>query len=232
MAASVRPRFLGRRWAVVLALVVVGAVIGAIFTAAQDTVYRAEATVVPSPANGVLNPAVAGDLEATARTVAEVAESDAVLAAVLRNAPALAEDVADLSGRIVATVPVETGVVRISAEAGTGADARRLAAVTAASLIQTVAALARRTPGTDDVQLAALGAPAVADQISPTPLANVLIGAASGLLLGLLLVLLLPERSREAQGPWTPTRAASDPRDGGTTTEARPVRYERVARRR
>lgn len=191
--------FVNRRVLIVAALVLIGIAAGGIATVAQDTLYQAEASIVPSAATGLLDPAVGGDdIQTSARTVAELATSDAVLAAMLEAVPGAAKDVDELAGRVSARVPQDTALIEMTAQAPTAEDAQSLAQGGAEALVAAVGGLRGDAPAAGDLRLAVLPPSGEAHQVSPTPVLNLAVGAAAGLLAGLFITLLLPAARRQS----------------------------------
>lgn len=188
-----------RAFLIVAALVVTGIVVGGIATIAQDTLYEAETSIVPSAATGLLDPAVGGDdIQTSARTVAQLATSDAVLAAMLQSAPGTADGVDQLTGRVSAKVPQDTALIELTVRAPTAEDARTLAQSGAEALVAAVGGLRGDAPAAGDLRLAILPPSGEAHRVSPTPFLNLAVGAAAGLLAGLFITLLLPAAWRQS----------------------------------
>ena len=183
-----------RRIALVVGCVLAGLAAGGIWTLLQSDRYRADARVLVKPAN----PAV--------QTLAESSLIASNVAQTLRLAspPHISAE----SGR--------GGVLTISVEAGGRERARQIDAEAVVILTQRAP---QRFAGTS---VTVLDPAHVAEQTSPTPRRNLLIGGLAGLVVGLILTAALGRRSTPAPAP-----PAVDPE----VEQRLETRIDRVARR-
>ncbi len=199
-------------WRVVALGIVVGGLIGLLATLIQTDRYRAEGSVVVSPAR-FLDPDGTDALPALTDTVVELSSREAVLRP---TGEAYVAAVADRSTRVRRSQQATlvwlrlntqarrvgtSSVIEMSASGATAGDARDLARAFVASLDTFVrnartGEVVSSDRGPVGVGLVVLGPGELTGQVSPTPLRNLFLGVNAGLLVGVLLALAAASRRR------------------------------------
>ena len=177
--------------------VAVGLLVAVVVTLLQDSTYRADASIVVARAGRP--PGSDPGLERAAEAAAELFDSRAVAASVIRNL-GLDETPSDLVERLDVDAQAGSSLLRISAEAPSAEQARRLAQE--ASEVATVLFNDRFGPQT----VAAIWEPASADpeRVAPKPSRNLALGALLGALAGLAVVLARAFRPARPPAPPPP----------------------------
>jgi non-specific protein-tyrosine kinase len=177
--------------------VAVGLLVAVVVTLLQDSAYRADASIVVARAGRP--PGSDPGLERAAEAAAELFDSRAVAASVIRNLE-LDETPSGLVERLDVDAQAGSSLLRISAEAPSAEQARRIAQE--ASEVATVLFNDRFGPRT----VAAIWEPASADpeRVAPKPSRNLALGALLGALAGLAVVL-----ARAFRPPAPPPPAAA-----------------------
>jgi capsular polysaccharide biosynthesis protein len=222
-------RVLRDGWPAVILLTLLGIGAGVGTTLRQPTQYESKATLVASSSSGFLNPEFAGGFAQVAATVTRLAGSAAVLRGASVQYLASALDPATharrqrqtsldwMSSHLQAQQVADSGIVELSGQADTQADARDLTNAGASSLERTIAAATaatlpkpaprtRRTntaPSTVVPTSAAIRSFQTRDngKVSPTPTRNVLLGGNVGLALGIVAGLALGATRRRVRRP-------------------------------
>lgn len=206
---------LRRAWRIVVAAALVGAAAGLLATATQVPRYRAEGSVVVSPAR-FLDPVGTDALPALSDTIVELASSEAVLAPTASGYVLAASPGSDRARRAREATPAwvdqstravrvgESSVLELSATGATARDALDLSRAFVSALTKFVQARASEGQTADappaGVGLVVLSAGELLGKVSPTPVRNVLIGLNAGVLLGIVLALTFGRRRGRAPG--------------------------------
>ena len=180
--------------------VAVGVLVAVAVTLLQDSIYRADASIVVTQAGRP--PGSDPELERAAEAAAELFDSRAVAASVIRNL-GLDETPAELVERLDVGAQARSSLLRISVEAPSAEEARRIAQET--SEVATVLFNDRFGPQT----VASIWEPASADpeRVAPKPSRNLALGALLGALAGLALVLARAFRPPRPPAPPPPAMA-------------------------
>jgi len=198
-------RLVARRWRVVAAFVLLGLVLGAIYSLIQPTLYESKSTLVLSPASGTLDPQNAQDLPALAQTVARLAVTDAVLLDARRryvasgpaDERAARSDEATLGWmeqNVSAAVVPQTSLVEVTGEAGDQQAASDLTRAVVESVRDQVQNLAPARSDAAGLRIDPFGDPTRQGKVSPTPTRNLLLGGNVGLILGIIAAIVLSDR--------------------------------------
>lgn len=179
---------LRKRWALILALALIGGAAGYAFAQLQPDVYRTEASVVVVPARGdSTSELVQGSnyVQGLVQTYAVVATSPAVLDPVIAD---LGMDVSTraLASRIAVDSPLNTTVLNIAVVGENPSEVAVIADAVAAELAVAVEDLAPQTSGAGPaVRVESISpAPEPRFPIAPNPRLYATIGALLGLLTG------------------------------------------------
>lgn len=186
-------------WRLVAACAVVGLLLGALYTLVQSTSYETSAEILVSPNAQLSNTGGAAVSDAysaglftqqRAQSYVELVTSPLVLGPVVAKVGHSGQGPLENSVTALWIAP-STSVVKITVRANSADKAAELANGIAAQLATVVATLERPTDGRPaPVKVSTLRPAGVpGSPISPTPVANALLGLALGLLVGLPLVL-------------------------------------------
>lgn len=204
-----------------LVLVALGIGAGLLATSLQPTLYQSKSTLVAGSSRGFLEPEWADGLPAVATTITKLASTAAVLDVAGREYVAASGDAQTRSRRsgqisqdwledhLKAKQVADSGIVEITGEADTQADARALTRAGADALKRQIGSgPGASVPVNPDQPAAGNRGIVVRDfrsvdegQVSPTPLRNVLLGGNVGLLLGVVAGLGLGARRRRLRRP-------------------------------
>ena len=191
-----------RRWWLTVVLVALGAFAGLGYAQLSEPVYEAKAYVVVVAQNPGDSTSAVGYAQAYARIAGQGGALDAA-------ASTGAATVEDLSRQVRASTSPDAPVIEITGSDDSAARAADLANLVADALIRT----ANRRSAETRMTLTLLGeAVPPADPVSPRPVLDVAVGAATGLVLGGLAVLAGAGRTNPRRtAPDPPQSAAADP---------------------
>jgi capsular polysaccharide biosynthesis protein len=195
-----------RRWWLTALLVALGACVGLGYAHLSEPVYAAKAYVVVVAQNPGDSTSAVGYAQAYARIAGQGGALDAA-------ASTGAATVKDLSRQVRASTSPDAPVIEITGSAGSAARAADLANLVADALIRT----ANRRSVETRMTLTLLGeAVPPADPVSPRPVLDIAVGAATGLVLGGLAVLAGGGRgasraTRRDDAPQPPQGTSVDP---------------------
>lgn len=211
-------RIVARGWRTALVLAIFAGVSAGAATMAAPARYAATSTVYVTAAN----PTTASDLNQSSafianeiKTYAQLARSETVMTAVLRNDPELDMSPSELADTIQVVVPPESAMIRITAVSHDPVQARQVANLTASGL--GVAIKDRQNPS--GATLIAVNQVGVADTpgapISPTPATAA--GTAGGVALAVFVLVVLVRFlfDRRVPAPADAVRVSGMPRLAG-----------------
>jgi capsular polysaccharide biosynthesis protein len=208
-----------RRWWLTVLLVALGACVGLGYAQLSEPVYAAKAYVVVVAQNPGDSTSAVGYAQAYARIAGQGGALDVA-------ASTGAATVEEISRQVRASTSPDAPVIEITGSDDSAARAADLANLVADALIRT----ANRRSAETRMTLTLLGeAVPPADPVSPRPVLNVAVGAATGLVLGGLAVLAGAGRAadRRRAAPALPQITSADrvaPADGAVASGiARPI---------
>lgn len=185
---------LRRSWAVLIVMIILGALVGAGLSLAATPLYTARAQLYFSASAGTsatdLNQGSAYT-QSQMLSFAQLATSPAVLDTVIENEK-LGISASELASSIDATTPQNTVVLEVASTQGSAQQAAAIANAVASSLVTEVVDLAPSTTTGRKAITATIIAPATAPATpsSPDTRRNVLAGLLIGLIVGVLIVFL------------------------------------------
>lgn len=206
MSATTLLRAVRTWWWAVLALMVVGAAAGFGASAVMTPVYQATGQLVvtyDAPAEAGSSDLVQANNYAVQKAYAytEIASSPRVLAEVIATL-GLDTTVESIGRELSVDTPLNTPILQLTAEAPTASEAQQKAQAFVDAFSQTVIDI--ETPsggGAAPVRIETLQEPiAPLEPVSPDPLVNTALGAASGLAIGLIWLAVAAARDRRVHG--------------------------------
>lgn len=190
-------------WQALVVCVIAGAVLGLVATFLQVPQYRATGTIVVTP-RAFLDPNQASQLPTLTGTVQRLAGTTAVLIPAGRAYTALTRDAVTQAQRRATADPDwmfrhlevvqqgESSIIEVSGTAGNQRDATDLTRATVQTLTNVINRLgSSRDSAAGGIRVKVFSAAEPVGQVSPTPVRNIAVGVAAGVILGALAALLL-----------------------------------------